>query len=360
MKTNFTVEDVKNLFEDIFNGNLEKHKISGGKIPYENENSEDIIFIDENTGLELKDDLAKYLNVKFYAWKERLVEKQNKLYEEDGELQTVDAWIESLNFSQNESYALVEIVDEDATVSQDIDNATILGRVSFIIQANKISNIDYYTTKIRNRYLGKTQEFQNSFGDILTCYLTIGRLVYEQEPIMTQLGEAIIVSFNFRLSYLNQAKTYTDTKIEFSLDGDDEYDESGNIVGETKYQTFPITKSTWQLIGTNTPLPTQNKPNITGVVGSALSMISTFSFFDYENKFLDHFRDLFWTSCAITKNSKEVSVQEVNIPIYVRVTDSGNVYVFKNIIDNIHKTITNGDFTILSMTLKGFGKIISL
>ena len=140
MRTIFTVNDMKNVLDDIFNGNLFASKLSNGKIPYVNENSEEVLFVDENSGIKKGEDLAQYLNVKFYAWKERLVEKENALYEDEDDLQTIDAWLQSLNFSQNESYALVEILDEDATPSQDMDSATITGRVSFIVQANKIAN----------------------------------------------------------------------------------------------------------------------------------------------------------------------------------------------------------------------------
>lgn len=359
MRTTFTMEDIKNIVEDVFNGNLKASNLSGGKIPYVNKNSEEVIFIDENSGLKKGKDLAQYLNIDFYAWKERLIEKQGKLYEDEGDIQSFDAWVESLNFSQNESYALVEVYDEEATTSQDMDNATITGRVSFIIQSNKISNLDYYVNKIRNKYLGKPEILQNSFGDRLTCFLTIGKLLYDQEPVMTQLGETVMVSFNFRFTYLNEALTYLDTKFEFSLDGDDNYDENGKVIGETKYKTFPITKSTWQLISTNTPLPTQIRPDLTGVVSNALSVAKTFTFFDYKNEFLNKLRKLFWKLGSIKNNGVDTQLQDVNIPIYVRVTDDGETYVYRDVIDNMSRTITNGDFNISTLTLKGWGKIIS-
>lgn len=359
MRTIFTTDDIKNVFEDIFNGNLRESLVHKNSVPYVNENSEKIFLINEDTGEKKEEDLAKYLNVKFYAWKERLVEKQNKLDEEDGELQTVDAWIESLNFSQNESYALVEIIDEEATASQDMDNATILGKVSFIIQADKVKNLEYYVNKLRNKYLGKPEDMVNSYGDNLTCFLLVGKLLYDQEPTMTQLGETVIVSFNYKFTYLNASATYLDTKFEFSLDGDDTYDENGNIVGETKYKTFPITKSTWQVISTNAPLPTQQRPDLTGVVANALSVVKTFTFFDYNNEFLNKLRKLFWTLGSVKINGQNTIQQDVNIPIYVRVTDKGDRFVFRDVIDNMGKTITNGDFNISTLTLKGWGKIIS-
>ena len=73
MRTVFTAEDVKNIIETIFNGNLRQFLISKGNVPYNNPNSEKILLIDEDDGAQQEKDLAEYLNIKFYNWKERLV-----------------------------------------------------------------------------------------------------------------------------------------------------------------------------------------------------------------------------------------------------------------------------------------------
>ena len=49
-KTNLNTNDVKNILEQIFNGNLAKYRASLGKIAYENANSEKIILTDEGDG----------------------------------------------------------------------------------------------------------------------------------------------------------------------------------------------------------------------------------------------------------------------------------------------------------------------
>ena len=363
MRTIFTVEDVKNIVESIFNGNLWLSKASNGSIPYKNPNSEKILLIDEDNGTQTEKDIAEYLNIKFYNWKERLVSKGDGSIDEEPALSVFDDWVQSLNFSMNEAYALVERIDEEVTASQDIDSATITGKVTFLIQTDKIKNLDYYITKIRNSFLGVPQDIQNSFGEKINAFIMIGALTYDQEPFTMQLGECVIVSLNFRISYLADALTYSDTEISISLNGDDLYDEDGNIVDingnptDTKYLTMPITKASFQNIFATNPLPTSGRPDQTGFVASALSTVKTFSFFDFNKDLTMRFNDLFWSCSAYRKNGKITAVRDVNIPIYIRVKSNGNSYVYKDVIDNMQKNLTNNDFNISSITVKGWGKI---
>lgn len=362
MRTIFTIEDVKNIVDIIFNGNLWLSRASNGQIPYKNENSEKIILIDESDGSKEEKDLAEYLNIKFYNWKQRLVEKG----EDDvntSPFSVFEDWVQSLDFSMNEAYALVERIDEEVTASQDIDSATYIGKITFLIQTDKIKNLDYYITKIRNHYLGNPQDIQNSYGNIIKAYLMIGSLLYDQEPFTMQLGECIICSLNFRISYLANALTYNDTKIEISLRGDDIYNENGEIVdinGEpttTKYLEIPITKATFQNIFSTNPLPTSNRPDITGFVANALSTAKTISFYDYNKDLAMQFNDLFWSCSAHRINGQITNVKDVNIPIYFRITSNGKSYVYKDVIENMQKNLTNNDFNISSITVKGWGKI---
>lgn len=369
MRTVFTLTDLRNIIENIFNGNLRASQVSKGTIPYENPNSEIIGLIDEDTGNRKDVDLATYLNIHFYKWKDRLVSVGEKQFredynEEEQRLSVLEDWVQSLNFSMNEAYALVEKIDSEVVASQDIDSATITGRITFLIQTDKISNLDYYVSKIRNAFLGNPQEIQNAYGDIIKAYLLLGDLIYEQEPFMTQLGETIIVASNFKLAYLGSALTYNDTEIQISLDGDDLYDAEGNIVNadgeptETKYLTMPITKATWQNIFTTSPLSTQNRPDLTGYMAQALSNVKTLSFYDFNKPLTMKFNDLFWRCSCVRYDGKIENVKNVNIPVYFRIISNGHSYVYHDIIDNMQKTITNNDFNISSITTKGWGKLI--
>lgn len=355
MRTNFTIEDMKNIIDNIFNGNLWQSKVSLGEIPYNNPNSEKILFIDEDDGTTTEKDLAEYLNIRFYNWKQRLVEKTNDGY--GSPLSVFEDWVQSLNFSMDEAYALVERIDEEITASQDIDSATYMGKVTFLIQTDKIKNLDYYITKVRNTFVGVPQEIQNSYGDIVKAFIMIGALTYDEEPFTMQLGECIVASINFRISYLNNALTYSDTEIEVSLDGDDDYDESGNIVGGTKYLKMPITKATFQNIFASNPIPTSARPDQTGFIATSISTAKTFSFFDFNKELTMRFNDLFWSCSAYRINGVVQLPKDVNIPVFIRVKSNGKSYVFKDMIDNMQKNLTNNDFNISSITVKGWGKL---
>ena len=67
-------------------------------------------------------------------------------------------------------------------------------------------------------------------------------MLYDEEPSTIQLGECVIVSCNFRISYLTDALSYNDTQIEISLMEMTLMMKNGEIVGETKYLTMPLTK----------------------------------------------------------------------------------------------------------------------
>lgn len=361
MRTNFTSEDLKILVDTVFNGNLWLYKASNGNIEYENPNSEKILLINENTGSKEEKDLAEYLNVKFYNWKHRVEERQD--YGREQPLSVLESWVESLNFSLNETYALVEKVDTEDVESQDIDGATITGKITFLVQADKLVNLDYYVTKIRNFYLGSPQEIQNSFGKILKAYFNIGALNYEQEPFITQLGESVIVSLNFQVNYINDALTYSDNKVEISLDGDDLYDNEGNIVDlegnptTTKYLPLPITNATFQNIFTTDAVPTNKRPDLTGYVASSISSVKTLTFYDFNKELTMRFDDIFWEKSAYRINGKLTEVKDVNIPVYIKIIRGDKTYIYKDVIEKMEKVVTNNDFNISSISTRGWGKV---
>jgi hypothetical protein len=129
-------------------------------------------------------------------------------------------------------------------------------------------------------------------------------------------------------------------------------------MGTSKYLTMPLTKVTWQNIFTTRALPTATRPDLTGYVATALSNVKTLSFYDYINKELSmRFNNLFWRCSCIRYDGIRETLKDVNIPIYIRVSSNGHTYVYKDMIDQMEKTMTNNDFTISSITLKGWGKI---
>lgn len=356
-RTILTAEDIKNIWQGIFNGTDIPERQADGSIATrrDNPNSETILLVNED-GERENIDLAEYLGIKFYTWKERLVETKD----EGGgaaPYSAFDDWVRSIEFSLSQAYALVELVDEEVTTSQDIDNAVKAGRITFLIQSDKVKNLDYYVTKIRNNYIGNPEQIMNAYGDTVTAYLLLGTLMYDEEPATTQYGECVRVSAGFKISYMSDALNYSDQRIEISLDGDDEYDAEGNVVGESKFLTVPITKQSWQAIFTSNAIPTSERPDLTGFLATTLSVVKTFTFFDFNKTLTQRLNDIFWRCGAYRVDGIVSEAQDVNIPVYVRVTTAEHSYVFKDMIDNIQKVITNSDFNVSSLTLKGWGRL---
>lgn len=341
MRTLFTSDNVKNFIEYTFNGNLAEHR-ANPTIAYENKNDEPITLIDSDNGQRTLGSIAEYLNLHFYAWKERLVSQGN------GSFSVFDDWVQSLNLSFNEAYALVELTDEEVTASQNIDSATKRGRITFLIQTDKINTLEYYLARIKNNLLGKPVPMQNSYGDIIKTYTVMGILSYDEEPSTTQLGECVVVSCNFSITYLNNALAFSDIKVELSLNGDT----------DSAYKEMIISEMTWQNLFSSSPIPTATRPDLTGACATALTGVKTITFYDFANELTTAFDALFWRASAYKVNGTLTAAQDVNIPVFVRVTSNGNVYVYKDMIDRMEKKFKNNDFTICSITFKTYGKVV--
>ncbi len=352
MRTNLTTDDVKRLVEYIYNGNLAQHRATKGtadEIPYVNENSENIVLYDEQ-GISLGEkDLAEYLNIKFYTWKNRLEEKKPN---DEG----FDAWVQSLNLSLNQALAIVEVLDNKAVASQDIDAADITGRVTLVMQTNKVALLDAYAQKIHNKYIGAPQEIVNNFGKKLAAFINMGIILYDEEPSMTQLGSTVVVSFNFTISYMAEAYSYADTEVEFSFDKENWY-------------KLPFTECKMQSIRTFSGVPFMKHPDKTGVINSAISNTWAIPFFDFkDNEFIEEFNKIFYASGAIGMREEgeedwaNTEIAELNEPVYAKISvlypneQKKQEYLYAFTITEASKQVVNCDFTLNSMTLRGRSK----
>lgn len=364
MRTNFTLEDVKGLVEKIYNGNLKQSRISGGSIPYENENSEKIAIYDEYGRSLGEKDIAEYLNLHFYTWRNRVVDSEaGKTFDLAPE-GAIAAWVESLNGSLNDAYALVEITNTTAVASQDIDGAQITGRVTIIIQANKVANLDYYAGKIHNKYLGAPQDIVNSYGNTLKAFLNMGIILYDGEPVTMQLGECVTVSFNFTINYLSDAFSYADTEISFATFIDPDEEETAYT-----YEKLPITKASLVSLMTYSAVPFARRPDITGVINTAQSNTWTLAYLDFKQPLIEELDRVFWESGAIKTSADggeiwdDNTITDLNIPFYAKVKVNYTtepkgemLYKYAFVITEMRKEIVNGDFTICSLTLRGRAK----
>ena len=316
MRTTFTAEDMRQIIQNIFAAD-----------------DEEMIVTSAIDGEQETKSIHDYLNVDFYTWKNRVVGEE-----------PFDAWQKSLDTSLNRAFALVEVTDASAVASQDIDSGSVTTKVTVIVQADKAAILDYFVTKLRNEYLGNPREITNGAGQTIKAFINIGAPLYDSEPSMTQFGECIIVSFAFIMSYLSDAKSYIDEQISISLDG-------------SNYFPMPYTSATWQKICTTKPVSTTARPDLTGFISSAVSSILTITYYDMQNGACNALRPIFARFGAKTIGGAPTTEGAVNVPVYVKNSTDNVDYVYNMIIDNMQRSVQNGNFTVCSITLKGNGKL---
>ena len=327
MRNIFSNEDMKNFLEDLFKNNSY------------NETIEDI-----NTGVQKEVNIVNYLNIDFYSWWKQDQTMIEKLMDEGGDIR--EAWKSSLQYSMNKSYALVEQLDEESIVSEDIDGATIKGRITFMINANKVANLESYTRYLKSLFLGTPITINTSIGDKIRGYLTLGILLTEQEIEMTQVGKVMQVSLNYKFSYMKFAETYNDVRFQISLDNVNFYD-------------LVISKYSVQNIVTTQAVPTANRPDLTGELGQAISKTITLTYFDFNSEICELLSNVFFEMGAIQIDDVDTNVQNVNIPIWVKLTrkNKNKNYLYKMMLKDNSKIFNNNEFTIATLTLRGWGKV---
>lgn len=347
MRTLLTIEDIKNVVEIIFNGNLSKTTIDSGS--YYNENTEKIKIINQDTKEESFVDLAQYLNINFYTWRNRMVESDNKGYESTPFID-FDTWLYSLNDMMRRTYGLVDFIDESVTSSQDIDFFVKKAQITFLVQVDKIKNLDYYVQKIKGKYLGNPQNILTANGDNLKCYILFGSLVYGDEPLQTQFGECLTATMNVKFSCLANALTYSSLDLSLSLDG-------------TNFYSIPLNKITSQRIVTTKAQPVQTRLDLVGNLATSITGSWVLTFFDFNKQLNTLIDDLFWSLTAFSVDGVETTYESPNIVVWLklrRFLDDNNInhkdYLYKLVLTNLQKELTNNDYTISSMALKTWGK----
>lgn len=324
-KTILTSTDIKDIMANVFTSNTTT-----------------LTVIDEN-GEKSQKMFHEYLNVEFFSWRNRVEKGEN--------------WFDSIQNSLYKAFCLCEITDESTSGASDYDSEQISGKLTFLIQADKCGNLEYYCKLLRNQYLGKVQTLTNSYGENLKAYIDIGCLLYDEEPETTQVGESIVCSLNFGISYVSDTSSYSDTQV---FVGFEDF-ENGNLLGTA----LPLTKSTWQLIFTGQVLTNQVNPTITGRVNASQSQTVTLQFYDFQdNEFIKQLNHKFFENSAVAKwngTAWETDLQRIiNIPIYLAVKVKNGteelIYKYKFVLVESEKVLTNGDFNISSITLATYGK----
>ncbi len=304
-RTILTTENVRDIIKNAFVKNDEEFKYV--------ENSE-----------EKSSSIVKFLNIKFYSFKNNYVkDEENK----------------TIGVKPNNSFALVEVNDEEATISPDIDFVEKSGTITFVIQESKIELLDYYMQKLRNTYLGQPEKIENNFGETLNTYLLFGILQYDNEPDDDQFGSSIKCSVGFKLTYLTNALTYSDYDLSISIDNN--------------FLHVPISELSMQIIFANDSLPKYNRRDTAGIINKTSTFVLSFSFYDFLKPLSEKLTDKFMSFAACKKNDEIIPIQDINsiLPVKLKIRD--DEYLLYCAIDNIQKKVENGSYSNTSITLKG-------
>ena len=329
MRNVFTNQDMFNLLKGLYE-----------------ENTFEVFLTDADTGVKSQADMVSYLNIQFYAWWEHLKTMTEEQIDNGADLR--QTWRESLIYSMDKSFALVEQLNEEAIVSEDVDGGANTGRISFMIQSDKVNQLEYYLRMLKAEYLGKPMTIETLNGGKITGYLTLGILLYENEVEITQFGEVISCSINYKFSWLSNALTYSDISLSLSLDG-------------TNYYSMPISKATWQNVFTTEAVPRANRVDLTGFIATAISLGVTLSFYDFNEQLNATLNEVFWQLGAYSiKDGNNAPIiqqtQNVNKMVYLKAKVGTKEYVYRCVMTGFDKSLQNNDFIVSTLVLKQWGK----
>lgn len=304
-RTVLTTENIRDLIKNAFTNN-----------------DEEVKYIENNQ--EKTSSIMEFLNLNFYSFKCNIMkDEQDKRVE----------------VKPNKSFALVEVLDEEATISPDIDFVEKSGTITFIIQESKIELLDYYVQKLRNIYLGKPEKIENNFGETLNTYLLFGILQYDNEPEDDQFGTSIKCSMGFKLTYLTNALTYSDYEMSICLDNE--------------FLHVPISELSMQIIFANDSLPKYKRTDAAGIINKTSTFVLSFNFYDFLKPLSKKLTDKFMAFAAYKKNNEEIPIQDINEALIVKLKICDDECLLNCVIDNMQKKVENGSYSNTAMTLKG-------
>jgi hypothetical protein len=181
----FTNRDISKLMNDIFT-------------TY----NEEIVFSDGT-----KSTYKDYLNTKFYAFKEDIV-NYGSFSEFD-----VGYNLESLlSQDKQKSFALVEQTNRDITFASNLTLESVSGRITIIIQDDKQNVLDAFINKIREGLRGKYDTYLGLDNKQYRMYVSFSSLISNGDTFDSPLGRSSILQLEFKIGYIDKAEIFTDEK----------------------------------------------------------------------------------------------------------------------------------------------------
>lgn len=328
--TNYELKElVKSIFEDVNNDFA-------------------ITAEDENEEITSVNSIVSYLNIEFYAYKKDL---RTGDYLDVYDTDSINNWVKSLNVSMNKGFASVELTNNTPMTAYDLDGGTVNGKVNIIIQTDRVANLDFYITWLRNKYVGTFEDIVSN-GTTYTSHIVIGVLEVS-EVYQCALGQCVTATFDISISYLEKAETYQDENIEFSFDN-------------TTYYKMPISRLTKSIVFTGKTETRQLQPTTAGTMNSSVSSVYDITYwllnsntfmktldFDMEKESTYQY-----SPTVLTPQNPYITTDGgiVNYVIYIRTKkknseDTEYTFIYKTVITAYTKQVVNNDMTVVSLKL---------
>lgn len=243
----FTNRDVAKLMNDIFTTYNEEITFSDGT----------------------KSTYKDYLNTKFYAFKEDIVN-----YSSFSEFD-IDSNLESLlSQDKQKSYALVEQTNRDITFASNLTLESVSGRITIIIQDDKQNVLDAFINKIREGLRGKYDTYVGLDNKQYRMYVSFSSLISNGDTFDSPLGRSSILQLEFKIGYIDKAEIFTDEKYVLRY-----YDSDDN---SAEAREIDLSKSTVVDEDYTTLDKKNTNMNYNGIIGSDIvNATLTFTFTSY-------------------------------------------------------------------------------
>lgn len=330
MKRQYTDYELKELIKSLFT-----------------DNDFSITTTDSQNNITQVDSIVDYLNIEFYTQKKDL---RDSNYFNPFDIDSINQYVRSLGQSLKKGFGLVEITNNTPMTALDLDGGNLVGKVSIVIQTDRVANLDFYITYLRNKYVGIFEDIVSQ-DKTYTSHIVISGLD-KTEVYECALGQCITATFEISIAYLEEAETYQDDDFAISLDN-------------TNFYSVPISRKTKSIIFTGKTQTRQDNPTQSGLVNASASvaldltywLIKSNMFFTELDFLMEKVSSEHYTDSMIIGNFKN---NEVNIPIYAKTTrtypDRTYTFYHKYTITSYTKQYVNNDMTIVNLKLGTYAK----
>ena len=330
MKRQYTDYELKELIKSLFT-----------------DNDFSITTTDSQNNITQVNSIVDYLNIEFYTQKKDL---RDSNYFNPFDIDSINQYVRSLGQSLKKAFGLVEITNNTPMTALDLDGGNLVGKVSIVIQTDRVANLDFYITYLRNKYVGVFEDIVSQ-DKTYTSHIVISGLD-KTEVYECALGQCITATFEISIAYLEKAETYQDDTFTISLDN-------------TNFYSIPISRKTKSLIFTGKTQTRQDNPTQSGLVNASASVALDLTYWLIESNDFFNELDLLMekASCehyTINSGVTPIRNNEVNIPVYAKTTrvivDTTYTFYHKYTITSYVKQYVNNDMTIVNLKLGTYAK----